>query len=125
MNNNTGSSPFTEIEASCDSTNARQQWSWVSQSQIKSSLNEQCIAVEDSKVVTADCDVTDKTQWWSYDKIQKSLSSGFGYLDSYKGDYVPQASKSRWMAKVEIGKTDLTTMQGGYLLGFDTCLVNW
>ena len=114
VRNNTGSSPVTKMETPCRASNIRQQWSWVSPSQIKSLFNGQCLEVNNSKVVTADCDVSNQKQWWSYSNEAKSLSSDFkyGFLSSRSGGFAASASSSRWMAKVDIGKTVLTAMKG-------------
>ena len=104
---------IVSLDSNCVAGNLGQLWSWVSQSQIKSNLTQQCIGVRRySDVITVDCDATDENQRWSYDKTGTTLWSGSGYLSSRDGRFVYQASDSRWLAQVDIGKIDLMTMQG-------------
>ena len=102
----------TEIASRCDLSNKAQQWSFVSQSLIKNLLSEQCLAVENSRVVTAQCEANDQKQWWHYDGRAKTLGSGLGYLSSRDGSFVDTPLSSHWMAQVDIGKTDFSTMIG-------------
>ncbi|XP_076811797.1 uncharacterized protein LOC143458809 [Clavelina lepadiformis] len=113
---NLSSTHSLRVDSNCLGDDLSQLWTWVSTNQIMNKATQQCIATDEttsgSAVITKNCDDTDAKQRLVYDKYTKTLTSTDGYISSTDGRFTFYPRQSKFMAKLPLGTTDMTTMQG-------------
>ena len=111
--------------SSCAMGEPNAMWAWVSDTQIINQGNDQCLAVDSTSLVTAECDAKNGQTLINFDRDSNVLTVAGSYLDSSSGELSgSETDNNEWMAEVEDGMAvDLSMTKG--LLSFFSAIITF